>query len=236
MNVWPVIHVMPGDLVHSREQARHNADLAALNGCTGVFLISMEGEDDKVPEIAHDIKIQFPELLVGINLLTATAQDTVTLAISHGLNAAWTDSPGITSRYASPIALNIAGLLKQYPDLRFFGSVAFKYQAPEPDPGMAALAAAALGMIPTTSGPATGSPAQVSKLESIRAALGPGKPLALASGLSPANIADFQPLITDALVATGISLDEHRFCPWLLAKFMQTVRNGLLYARASSTH
>jgi predicted TIM-barrel enzyme len=86
-----------------------------------------------------------------------------------------------------------------------FMGVAFKYQPHESNPGRAAANAHALGLIPTTSGPATGQCADLAKLKQIRKALPAGAPLALASGITPSNVHDYRGIVTHALVATGIN-------------------------------
>lgn len=221
MNIWPVIHVAPGDRSAALSLALKNAEVAAGHGCRGVFLIAMDGDEDDIPEMALAVKSRFDDFAVGINLLNASPVMAVTVAIGYGLDAAWSDTPGVNSRFASPIALQVAGLLKQHPSFSFFGSVAFKYQPIESSPDIAAKAAHSLGMIPTTSGSATGVAAPVSKLDVMRSALGPNARLALASGLTPDNILDYAPFITDALVSTGICHEEHLICPKRLANFVE---------------
>ena len=121
----------------------------------------------------------------------------------------------------------MAEVLAARPDHTFFASVAFKYQPADPDPGEAARRALELGMLPTTSGDATGHAPDPAKLERIRAIIGPPSahaPLALASGVSPENAAALAPHLTDVLVSTGVSSDFHTFAPDRLARLVAVLR------------
>jgi predicted TIM-barrel enzyme len=73
--------------------------------------------------------------------------------------------------------------------------------------------AAAQGVhVVTTSGPATGSPALVSKVQVMRAALG-DHALALASGITPENVRIYLPYVDAYLVASGIERSFGEFDP-----------------------
>jgi predicted TIM-barrel enzyme len=56
----------------------------------------------------------------------------------------------------------------------------------------------------TTSGPATGEPAEVEKIKTMKKSIG-DFPLAIASGITPENVSDCLPYADIFLVATGIS-------------------------------
>ncbi len=196
--VLPVIHYQ------TIRQALDNAALVARCGCPGLFLISMEGEDDELDQACISVKGNFPQLRVGANFLTQSAEAALQRSLDLGLDATWTDKPGVTSFGANEAALRISAVLRQHPQHQFFGSVAFKYQAPERFPPQAAVAAANLGMVATTSGAATGVAADVDKLRAMKAALG-DHPLALASGVSPDNASQFVPYVDFFLVSTHIS-------------------------------
>jgi len=58
----------------------------------------------------------------------------------------------------------------------------------------------------TTSGIATGNAADLSKIETFRAAL-PDTPIALASGITPQNASDYA-AVDCFMVATGINIDD----------------------------
>lgn len=217
--VWPVIHLAAAQ----PELAYANAEMAFRNGCMGVFVISMDGRDDQVTPVAREIKRRHPKGLVGVNFLRTAADLAVRHSISNGLDATWSDAPGVSSAVVTDKAQGVAAILRQHPEHLFFGSVAFKYQPEEPDPPAAALAANRLGMIATTSGTATGSPPEASKLFAMRRALGLA-PLAVASGITPDNAYELGRFLTHVLVATGISKNFHEFDENELRKLMEQLK------------
>lgn len=112
--------------------------------------------------------------------------------------------------------------MRKFPAISVFGSVAFKYQPDEPNPAEAARQALAVGMIPTTSGAATGLAPEIAKIKGMSAAAS-GR-LAVASGMTPDNVAEYAPHLSHILVATGVARDEHTLDPLLLRRFVAAVR------------
>lgn len=214
--IWPVIHL------DSTPAAVANARLAQEAGAHGVFLIHMQGHDDLIDVAYWAIRGQVPGLAVGANFLSLDADEGMARAIALGMDASWSDNPGISSRGASDLARRVSQ--NRPPNHLHFAGVAFKYQAAERDPGRAASEAIALGLIPTTSGDATGHAPTVDKLRQIRDAIGSEVPLACASGLTPDNLPELAPLLTHALVATGISQDFHTLCEAKLRAMLRVAR------------
>lgn len=222
-HLWPVIHV------DTLELACVNAAMAARCGVKGVFLIGvflihMQGQDEVLDPIAEHLRALHPSLLLGVNYLSLSANEALRRAISMGYDASWSDKPGVRSDGVSPHTQEMARLLTEHPQHQFFASVAFKYQKEDPDPGEAAKRAWALGMIPTTSGVATGSAPELGKLDAIRRTIGPEAPLALASGVDNQNIDLLSPYLSDVLVSTGISADFHTFDEALLHSLAQKTK------------
>lgn len=212
--VWPVIHLS------TPEVAYRNAELAQACGCTGVFIIEMDGHNDAIDPVAFELKRRFPGLNVGVNYLGMPAHFAVVRSLLLGMDATWSDKPGVRSDGVHPmVSAATVPVLQQNPKHLFFGSVAFKYQPEDADPPAAARAALALGMIPTTSGAATGVPPQASKLHAMRQAVGDG-PLAVASGIDPDNARELGRFLTHILVSTGISSSFHEFDEGLLRRLM----------------
>lgn len=197
--VWPVIHLS------TELKNTENVRIAVACGCPGVFLIHMGGEDELIDPFALQLKRAHPSLMVGVNYLTLPAHLALERSLKLGLDATWTDNPGVRSDVISSHVEFITRQLglTQRPHL-FFGSVAFKYQPAEPDPAEAARRAAGFGMIPTTSGSKTGVAPEPAKLAAMRQALGDG-PLAVASGFTPDNAYELGRFVTHILVSTGIS-------------------------------
>lgn len=186
----PVVHCI--DAV----QVRYQTDLALENGADGVFLINQGGMS------ARDVVLQAQSLrartFVGVNLLGTQARYVARWAALSGIRAIWSDRADLTPKARDEEGWS--GL--------FFGGVAFKYQPTVADVDVAAREAVRGGVdVITTSGAATGSPPTVEKIATMRAALG-DHALAIASGITPENVAPFLPHVDAFLVATGI---EQRF-------------------------
>lgn len=217
IRVWPVIHL------DSISQAVENAHIAQRCGVHGVFLIHMEGDDDMIEPAFHAIQKVCPNLAIGANFLSLSADQALERSLEAGLDATWSDNCGVRSDKVSDMAYSLAKRLQENSSHTFFGSVAFKYQQVDLNPPLAAQHALKLGFTPTTSGLATGSAPDIDKLLKIREAIGPNASLALASGVTPDNVHQFTPFITDILVSTGVSCDFHHFDEKLLEKLMAQV-------------
>lgn len=216
--LWPVIHL------DTPELAYRNAAIAQRAGVRGIFLIHMDGLDEQIDPIAEQIRQRYPDLRIGVNYLSLDAPTALARAIALGHDASWSDRPGIRSDSLDPAAEAMHTLLKEHPKHQFFASVAFKYQPTDPNPGLAAARALELGMIPTTSGLATGKAPPVEKLELIRQTIGNIAPLALASGATPDNAHLLALHLSDILVSTGISSSFYEFDEALLGKLVLSTR------------
>lgn len=115
--VIPVIHYK------TIRQSLANAELAARRGCHGVFLISMEGRDNLLDQAILSVSARFPELRVGANFLTLSASEALRRSLELGIDATWSDCPGVGSRGASEEALGVSRVLQAHPRHQFFGPV-----------------------------------------------------------------------------------------------------------------
>ena len=197
--IWPVIHLSDD------RRTIINARIAAACGCPGVFLIAMDGDDEKIDPAAALIRREFPALKIGINQLSKLPLSSVWESLDRGYDATWSD-------YSWQPADDIHRLLtRRVTGHKFFAAVAFKgptYR--ERDPEASAREAVARGFIPMTSGHGTGVTAPFEKIERLRQAIGPGAPLAM-SGVNPPTADRLAPLVTHMLVATCISKDFYEF-------------------------
>lgn len=215
-------------VIHHRDNLTTytNAELAALAGYAGVVLIQMDGRDDELDHPAATLKLGFPELIVGTNRLSASPASAIATDAVLDLDFTWSDNPGASSDGIGPLASGINDMLSKARAggrrHRYFGSVAFKTQALERNPAGAAVVAANMGWIPTTSGPATGKAPAPEKLEAMKAAIGEFE-LAVASGVTPENASLIAPHVDWILVATGISRDFHEFDPARVLDLAQAV-------------
>jgi predicted TIM-barrel enzyme len=212
-----VVHHRDADLTLAQ------AEIALSLGAKGVFLIAHGASDGELVPLAVRLTAAHPDRLIGINCLGMTALEALAVCIAQRIKALWTDIPEISSAGVTA-AGQALGDRAQAAGIEVFASVAFKYQRAEPDPAEAARLAAVVGTVPTTSGSGTGSAPSVAKIQRMRDALNSGTRLAIASGMDPQNVGDFQPWATDFLVATGVSQDAHHFDPTKLAAFIQRVQ------------
>lgn len=210
--IYPVIHLL--DSFQAIEQVR----VARNQGADGVFLIAHDGHDNEVISAAELAKLLNPSLRIGINLLSRTPMAACRAAEKSCLDMVWADDMGVDSRGGNAMAEELAQFARAHPAIELFASVAFKYRAAEPNPALAAQVAKSFGFVPTTSGAATGSAPDVQKIVSMSAAT-QGR-LAIASGMTPENVASYAPHLSHILVATGIGLDEHHIDPQRLARLI----------------
>lgn len=223
MQIYPVIHHLNQDL--SIDQAR----LAHEAGADGVFLISHHGQNSDLPNVGGAIQdLELPSFKVGVNFLGWSPLDAYKTAEEMGMDMLWLDAPGLSSRGLEAAGCRLVEYIRSHSldMVEVFTSVAFKYQPHEFIPSAAAALARNLGFIPTTSGPATGVAPDVQKVADM---YGQSGPLAVASGMTADNVAQFVPYLSHILVATGVSLDGHHFDFELLRQFVGVVR-GVVHA------
>jgi predicted TIM-barrel enzyme len=218
--IVPVVHYADD------EQALRNAARAFDAGCDGVLLIHMEGRNRLLPPIARVVKERWPDRLVGLNLLGAGAVEAIVAGLACGLDMTWTDEQ-LTHSGDAPWteATEVVAMLRDHPGHVLLSGVAFKHQAHEPRPDVAARKAVELGFVPTTSGAATGVAAEASRVADLRAAIGPDAPLAIASGITPENVREYAPHLSHVLVATGVSSGFHELDPDRLSALREACRD-----------
>lgn len=183
--IVPVIHCQ------NWNQIKYNLDICSKNGINFVFLIN-HGHDNPVTTLTEWLlksKMEFPNMKFGVNFLQLETSDAITMANQYGASAIWTDYQG-TGYRKCPL----------------FGAVAFKYQKHVPDYELESVCKEAMKNMDviTTSGPATGKPASIQKIEKIRSYIGEF-PLAIASGVNVENKKIFEPLVDYMLVASSIT-------------------------------
>lgn len=206
--IIPVIHYADD------AQAMRNAEVAFEAGSDGVMVIHMEGTNHLLPPVAMAIKARWPDRLVGLNLLGVDPVIAVATSIAAGLDMTWTDDQ-LTHSARAPWneAWRTSEAVTVGDGHTLFTGVAFKHQAHEPDPEVAAMKACQFGFVPTTSGSATGVAAEAGRVARLRDAIGGAAPLAIASGVTPENVHEYAPHLTHILVATGVSSSFHEFDP-----------------------
>jgi predicted TIM-barrel enzyme len=204
--VLPVIHVL--DTIRTLENVR----IVVGEGAQGCFLINHDFDIEPFVPIIEGVRAAFPSLWMGVNFLAVTGRDAFpVLGTLQGggcqVDAYWADDARILETgTVQPEADEIArARIQSNWNGLYFGGTAFKKQRPVAADHYEAAArnACAFMDVIATSGVATGQEADLSKITAFRAGIG-DRPLALASGITPENAADYAD-VDCYMVATGIS-------------------------------
>lgn len=230
--VLPVIHVL------DEAQARENMKIAFNEGAQGVFLINHDFPREQLLPILGTMRAAFPTAWIGVNFLAVTGLDAFPALGELNrqgiwLDAYWADNARIEEllpecEQAEADAIDAARSASNWQGL-YFGGTAFKAQRPV-EPAffevVARIAARHMDVV-TTSGAGTGIAADMSKIKTFRRIL-KDRALALASGITPENAADYTPYVDAFLVATGINHngDFYNINPQRLSKLLKICRDS----------
>ncbi|MFT6222789.1 MAG: putative TIM-barrel enzyme [Paracoccaceae bacterium] len=224
--VLPVIHVLD-----SARTAR-NIGTVIEGGAQGCFLINHDFEKERLIPIVRDMRAMFPSLWMGVNFLAVTGKEAFPVlaqmaASGCEVDAYWADDARIDEDGTCADATEIADIRAQSGwNGLYFGGTAFKKQRKVSPAryGDAARNACSFMDVVTTSGVATGEQADLTKIETFRAAI-KDRPLALASGITPENAMSYRD-VDCFMVATGISAPSNFYDidPVLLAQLTATCR------------
>lgn len=210
--VLPVIHVL------DNRQVERNVQILLGEGAPGCFLINHDFGIDQFLPIIEATRRRFPSLWMGVNFLATTGGHAAPLLRrlrNRGVlvDGYWADDARIDERLTQENqyeARDIAEAIQQSGwDGLYIGGVCFKKQR-EVNPDFfetsARLASFFMDAV-CTSGPATGRPAEVSKVLAFRKGAGE-KALLLASGTTPDNAVDYIRYVDGFMVATGINYQD----------------------------
>jgi len=225
--VLPVIHVL--DTARTLENVR----ILVGEGAQGCFLINHDFGIEPFVPIIQGVRAAFPSLWMGVNFLAVTGRDAFPVLgnlQSHGcqVDAYWADDARIMETGTAQVEadeITQARRLSNWNGL-YFGGTAFKKQRPVATDNyeVAAHNACPFMDVITTSGVATGQEADLSKITAFRAGIGE-RPLALASGITPDNLADYAD-VDCCMVATGINKPDNFYDidPARLSKLIKLTR------------
>ena len=216
--VLPVIHVS------SPDQACRNAEIAHHAGADGVFLINHSIRAAELLDIHAVVSQSFSEWWIGVNCLDLPAVDVIE-QVSDRVSGIWSDDAMILEMEQDQSdADEVLAVIQEsgWAGL-YFGGVAFKYQRHVDDLRSAASIASRYMNVVTTSGPGTGKPAHVEKIQAMKAAIG-DFPLAIASGITPDNVQEYLPYSDCYLVATGVSKSFEELDPAKVSALVNVVR------------
>jgi hypothetical protein len=235
--VLAVIHV------RSAKQAATSLAVAERCGCPGVFLVNHYMAASELVRIFSVLRRANPDYWIGVNFLGTRADEAFGLLSELDCRAPdglWSDNAMLGSGQADDVArarrvsrsraaVGLAG------KTLYFGGVAHKGQAGVHNDKLklelVARAAADIMDVVTTTGPATGmaaDPEKITRMASGCAAGGAagGTPLAIASGVSVDNIAEF--VAGGAccfIVASSVACGFHKFDEGKLTALMEKARS-----------
>ena len=205
--VTPVIHVQ-----NHAQTLRNIAHVARL-GAAGVFLINHDFGVEPFLPILRSVRAACPDLWIGVNFLAQSGRVAFPIlgqlaAENCEIDAYWADDACMDERVATQTEAEAIAAIRAASGWRgmYFGGVAFKKQRPV-DPAMheySAQIARTFMDVVTTSGVATGQATDLTKIKEFRRGLG-ASPLAIASGVTPDNAAEYAADVDCFLVATGIN-------------------------------
>ena len=229
--VLPVIHVLDND------QAARNVQLAMDGGCPGGFLINHDFPYEQFLPIIRHVRGKFPDYWMGVNFLAVTGLEAFPVLARLGeegcrVDAYWADDARIDEKNSADAQTEAEDIdrtrLSCGWDGLYFGGTAFKKQreVASADYDRSASIACKFMDVVTTSGVATGHSADLAKVSTFREAC-KDHPLALASGITPANVTEYLPCVDAVLVATGINIkdDFYNIDAAKLQSLMQLIRS-----------
>lgn len=212
-------------------QALKQVQVARDQGADGVWLIGHDLANLPLWAIYTAVREEHPGYWMGINFLDLWMPDVFRSSLFTAKDLApdgfWTDDAGIYE--SEPELLFAESVVKERQlsqwEGEYFGGVAFKGQTPTYDFDEVARRATAYMDVVTTSGTATGVAADLSKIKTMKAAVGK-HPLAIASGITPENVAEYLPYVDVFMVNTGISTDFHTLDPARVRVLGDKIREG----------
>mmetsp|Transcript_48195 Transcript_48195/g.113760 ORF Transcript_48195/g.113760 Transcript_48195/m.113760 type:complete len:335 (-) Transcript_48195:62-1066(-) len=230
-----VIHAL------TTEQVAKNVQIALEEGADGVFLINHDFDYPQLLPIIRHVRGLFPDLFLGTNFHTMNGADAFPILgrlAREGvkIDAYWADNACIDHERPhteQPMASKILETRASSGwDGLYFGGTAFKNPKNHvklcravPVEASASVAATAAGYmdVVTTSGPASGEAPEPEKIMGMREGC-KETPLALASGVSEANVAQFAAQVDAFLLATSIQSDSHNIDGGKLRAFLTNLR------------
>lgn len=226
--VTPVIHVT--DLRQTLTNIAHVARL----GAQGVFLINHDFPVEPFLPILRAARAECPNLWMGVNFLAQPGRVAFPIlgrlaAEGCQIDAYWADDACMDERQPTQTEAEAIAAIRAASGWQgmYFGGVCFKKQRPV-DPALneysARLALPFMDVV-TTSGIATGEATDLTKIDDFRRGLG-AAPLAIASGVTPDNAAQYVADVDCFLVATGINRpgDFYNIDPARLAALLDLTR------------
>ncbi|MDM0022491.1 hypothetical protein [Variovorax saccharolyticus] len=173
--------------------------MAFALGADGIFFMNSDDDDGVLQAVTKELRACWGDRLLGAGYATLGPAAALQRSLRDHLDATWTARRDITSEAASSDAVEASKILRGHRDHRVFASIGLPDHLEDPRPGVAAVRAQDLGMIPTTG--AEKGPVPYRKLGMIRGAIG-DSPLGLAAW-GPTSLAALTTLPSHVFVSTA---------------------------------
>lgn len=204
-----VVHVVNNDI----KAVNANVAIARDNGADGAFIINHGVSPDTLLAMVPLVAKKADGFWLGINAL-GLHPSAAFAKLPEEAKGVWADNAYIEDGDRDQHIADHARRMQErsaYPSL-YFGGVAFKYQRQPTSMVDACTSAMKYMDVITTSGPGTGRAAQPEKILLMKSIIG-DFPLAIASGITPENVADYSRMADCFLVATGVSTTFDKLDP-----------------------
>jgi hypothetical protein len=190
-----------------------NVKICTDNGIKKIFLINHHVDVEDLLKCACMVKVKYPELWVGVNMLGVLATEAIAKKLT-GIDGLWCDES--LSREDIVNHRVFKGLI--------FSGLAFKYQPQPEDLEKACKDIIRANVVATTSGIATGKAVDIEKIKLISKYIG-NNPIAIASGVSIDNVNDYIGLVDYLLVASSITSKGEMIFEDKLKELIKAVKN-----------
>jgi hypothetical protein len=212
VETFPVVHI------HEVSQAVEQSGVAFEMGADGIYLIDHNNWPvEKLIDSFNEVSTLYPGKFVGLNFQqhrsAALSLEFLSQAVKSGEIARlpdglWADDAD-EEKYAF---LRLRAENATLANIRYLGGVAFKYTPSfTSDPKQSAAEAIRLEAfvdVVTTSGRGTGKAPSPEKIQAMKSAIGEKK-LAVASGISLENFADYDGNFDQLLVSTSVEVEPY---------------------------
>lgn len=203
---YPVIYCVDPYKCYGIGYAINNTRAAIENGADGVFLIGHNINYLGLTYIYREVRKQFPNIWIGINLLDISADQKperleAILLAQDRVDAVWTDQ--IPSKK-----------LNFFSETKVFGTISFSYsdtRQTADDLSMYCKRATKFVNVATSIGNKTGEPPDIEKLRSMHTLIDGAVPIALVGGVTEHNIVQLLPYVDYFLVTPSYNRIESSF-------------------------
>lgn len=198
----------------TKVQVHKQAKIILENGADGVILVNKKGNlktrgrEPNMISVGLEIKKQFREKLIGLNMTDVSITDAMQYMPNEALDILWSNESGIIERdgkaFLDPQVVQWFNILK----CQYYGSAYFEYQpSPENPPALMIEASARFSAV-ITGGDTYGVAPHIKKIKAIRNWIGPDAKLGITGGLSIENTLQFLPYVNILIVGSSLTVND----------------------------